>query len=382
MDEQNPRLSGERMTGRSDEALSGYDTSSVDPRTPEAYPAAAAPASRVTTRNTTTPGLEPRTTEIRAEIEQTREEMSETVNAIQERLRPSNIAANAADTVREAARERVRDVADSDSVQYVRANPIPTAMVGIGLAGLAWLAFGGNEGRGYSRQRYFRGSRDWDRGFDQDRFRGYGNQGSYAGSGTYSGTESAGAYGTGSGYTESDAYYQQPSAGANWDTSRTGEGWNTGRAGDNWTTGRTGQLADRTQEISNRARNSASRAQYRAQQTWNENPLLVAAASALLGAVIGAAIPETERENQLMGEARDGLVESVQETVKDKVGQVQQAATSAVNTVQETARAVTGMTSDSPSSTNQSGTTNQSATTTQPGTTAGKQPRSIDTGRS
>ena len=51
---------------------------------------------------------EPRTREIRAEIEQTREDMSETVNAIQERLRPGNIAANAADSVRHAARSNRR----------------------------------------------------------------------------------------------------------------------------------------------------------------------------------------------------------------------------------------------------------------------------------
>ncbi|MGH9373231.1 MAG: DUF3618 domain-containing protein, partial [Vicinamibacterales bacterium] len=100
---------------------------------------------------------EERTREIRAEIEQTREDMSETVNAIQERLRPSTLASDAASSVKQAAIEKARDVADSDSVMYVRANPIPTAMVGVGIAGLVWLAARSGNGsslnRSYSRRR-------------------------------------------------------------------------------------------------------------------------------------------------------------------------------------------------------------------------------------
>lgn len=94
---------------------------------------------------------EARTQEIRAEIEQTREDISETVSAIQDRLRPPTLASNAADSVKRAAADTVRDVADSDSVMYIRANPIPTALIGAGIAGLAWLAM--------------RSDRAWDRSF-------------------------------------------------------------------------------------------------------------------------------------------------------------------------------------------------------------------------
>lgn len=91
-----------------------------------------------------------RTDQIRAEIEQTSGGLSETIDEIQERLRPSNVASNvrdtanrAASTVRSAASEALDDVAESRVVQQVWANPIPSAMVGIGLAGVAWLAFDG-----------------------------------------------------------------------------------------------------------------------------------------------------------------------------------------------------------------------------------------------
>lgn len=353
MDEQNPRLTAERMTGRSEEQLTGYDRA-ADARVPEALPSSAAPISRVTTRATTTPGApgipEARTREIREEIEQTREEMSETVNAIQDRLRPSNIAANAADTVKHAARQRVREVADSDSVQYVRSNPIPTAMIGIGIAGLAWLAFGGNEpGR---RQRHYR---DWSRRFDEDRYRAFG-AGGYAGSSGagYAGTpQAAGGYSPGLSYSETETDYTDVRSRGEWrDNDWRDREWQGG-----------GEWRDRGGELADRARQSAYQAQHTAQRAWNENPLLIGAASALLGAVIGMAVPETEREQELMGETRDNLVNSVQETVKEKVGQVQQAATEAMGTVQEAARNATGLPAETDAARPQ-------------------QPGSIDTGRS
>jgi hypothetical protein len=49
--------------------------------------------------------------ELRSEIAQTRSDMSETIDAIQEKLRPGHIAAAAADRVKESATAAVRDVA-------------------------------------------------------------------------------------------------------------------------------------------------------------------------------------------------------------------------------------------------------------------------------
>ena len=270
---------------------------------------------------------EPRTREIRAEIEQTREDMSETVNAIQERLRPGNIAANAADSVRHAARERVRDVADSDSMQYVRANPIPTAMVGIGVAGLVWLAVGANEGQRRQRVRYRRSTQDWGSRFDQDRERDYAagrNHGDYG---------TAAGYTPGLSYTGRDTYYQETPA----------SGWGAASRSSS------SSMASAADQVTASARNAASRAQYTARRTWDTNPLFVGAASAVLGAVIGLAVPETERENELMGETRDNLVGTVQETVKDKVEKVQEAATNAVSSVQDAARDAVGMSGESTS---------------------------------
>jgi len=54
----------------------------------------------------------------------------------------------------------------------------------------------------------------------------------------------------------------------------------------------------------------------------HENPLAVGAASLALGAAIGLAIPETQRENQLLGEARDSVMDKTMGTAQDTMQKV------------------------------------------------------------
>ena len=88
------------------------------------------------------------------DIVETREEMTVTVEEIGDRLDPRNIVAGAKDTVREATIGKVEDMANtagamvsdagdtvreagSGIVDTITKNPIPAAMVGLGLG---WLA--------------------------------------------------------------------------------------------------------------------------------------------------------------------------------------------------------------------------------------------------
>jgi hypothetical protein len=345
MADKNTGVGRERIGSRSDEQLTGRESTTGTNRAGEYgdLPRPATTSSSSAGRTSVSePGPEVRTRQIRAEIEQTRGEMSETVNEIQERLRPGNIASHAAETVKEAASERMRDIAESDSIHYVRANPIPTAMVGIGIAGLAWLAFGGRDADEYSGGRYRGVSQDWrraPRGYDAGvRYRGTSANGEYESDAydfespaghAYAGTES---YGTGSGVASNLSH-------------RTGEMAREFRSG-----------AEQTSRI---VRQKAYRAQSQLQRTWNESPMLIGAAAAVLGALIGSAVPETERENQLMGETRDNMIEGVEQAVKDKVEQVQTAATDAVTQVQKAA----GLTTDEGTSSGDSTTTGGAATT-------------------
>jgi hypothetical protein len=79
-----------------------------------------------------------------------------------------------------------------------------------------------------------------------------------------------------------------------------------------------------------RARQMTRRARSGMQRTWDRSPLLVGAAALVAGALIGAAVPETERENVGLGDTRDDMIEGVQETVRETVGKVQDAASAAV----------------------------------------------------
>src|SRR3954464_190796 len=89
--------------------------------------------------------------QIQRDIEETRAEMSETIDALQERLNPAYLkeqvkeqvaeqVRHVKDTVRQATIGKVEQMVDrvSDSGRTVgdtiRANPIPSALVGIGLA--------------------------------------------------------------------------------------------------------------------------------------------------------------------------------------------------------------------------------------------------------
>ena len=81
-----------------------------------------------------------RVDEIREEIAQTRVDMAETIGAIQERLTPANIAAQAGETVRNAATQKVKQMTDNPFVDTIKDNPSPAAMIGIGAA---WLLMKG-----------------------------------------------------------------------------------------------------------------------------------------------------------------------------------------------------------------------------------------------
>ena len=77
-----------------------------------------------------------------------------------------------------------------------------------------------------------------------------------------------------------------------------------------------GQVADRAQDRAGRLgeqpRYQARRASSGFQRMLRENSLTVGALAAGRGAGVGLAIPETTKEHEVMGEARDNLVGTVQ----------------------------------------------------------------------
>jgi len=306
----------------------------------------------------------PETVEIRANIEQTRAEMSETIEAIQERLSPQHLKEQVKGQVREQFEEVKSTVRDatigkaetmvrsaSESVtearytlmETIRQNPIPAAMVGIGLG---WLLMNRRSAPSYNTPRY-----------EQRGYRGVG----YYDAGGY------GAEQTYRGYGRPEAYYEEPhegiasqgrravrnTVGRVQDTAgdvagRVQEtvGDVAGRAQETASTV-AGQVQEAASTVAERAQETAStlaaRTQYQAyrledrfQSALYENPLALGAIALAVGAAVGLAAPGTERENELLGEARDNLVERAQEVAHETVEKLQQVAGQVVEEVQTT----------------------------------------------
>jgi len=312
------------------------------------------------------------TAEIRVGIEQTRNEMSQTIDAIQERLSPDNLKEQMKEQVREQfqevkatvrdatigkAEDMVRNVGDTlDEARYglmetIRQNPIPAALVGIGLG---WLFMNRQSAPGRRYNRYYDRAR-YDRWSQPD----YGERQGYTGR--------VSAY--------ADTYR------SNWPEQEGGVKGTLHRvqatAGDavNRAQETVGTIADRTQEtvgnvvsqaqetassvanqtqeavgyIADQAQYQARRVEDRFQHALYENPLAVGAVALAIGTAVGFALPQTERENELLGEARDTLIDRAQEVAQDTLEKVQQVAgdvmDQAQTTVQEKAKE-RGLTSD------------------------------------
>ena len=78
-------------------------------------------------------------------------------------------------------------------------------------------------------------------------------------------------------------------------------------------------LGDRSRDRYHQASNQVSR-------MIDEQPLVLGAIGVAVGAALGATLPATRREDELMGEARDGLMERARETASAQAEAVKGAA--------------------------------------------------------
>ncbi len=255
----------------------------------------------------------------RVEIERTRADMSETVDAIQERLSPQNLKEQAKDKVKEATVGRARE-ARAGVVETVRANPLPAALTGIGLG---WLLMSARR-QSQAQPRYYR---------DEVVYRDPTNEYAPVADKYLPEDGTGGAEGFSAGETLGRA---RDKVGETATQAQDKAGDIAGRAQD-----RAGDLGsrarDRASQLGSQARQQASRAGGGFQRMLNENPLTVGALAVGAGAAIGLAIPETSKEHEVMGEARDTVVEKAQEKAQDAQQRVQRVAEEAQGAAQQEA---------------------------------------------
>jgi ElaB/YqjD/DUF883 family membrane-anchored ribosome-binding protein len=286
---------------------------------------------------------------IRAGINETRARMSDTLSELGERLNPHVVREQVTERVKEGIREatigRVEHMARSAAntvnatrsgvTDTIRDNPVPAAMVAIGLA---WLMFNG-------KRDTYSGRYDADDRIARD-------TGPYSRSSTF-----AGSYPYDMDYEESESRGGRASRVVGDVRER------VSHAAENVADSvkdRAGQLADRGRDLVDRAGQTASsvatsvssRAQdvsrsvaersrqsaRRIEDTFYENPLAIGAVAVAIGVMAGLAAPVSGREVELMGDAREKVGDRVSELAseaKDKARNV------AGRVVDETKRVVT-----------------------------------------
>jgi ElaB/YqjD/DUF883 family membrane-anchored ribosome-binding protein len=307
-----------------------------------------------------TPGadeeFEESTAMAREDIELTRAEMTTTIDAIQDRLDPEVLSEQAKDTahdvtdyaIREAkeaareitdhaiaqAREAVQDVTGQakaalreatvgkvqtmartanetaggwrqSMMDTIKANPMPAALVGLGVG---WMMLNRPSRDSDLSQPYRYGAAPYRRaGYPSNAAGGqaYRSEADAGGLAAAAGNvqDSVGRVTDQAQQTAADAVHQVQAV-----------------AGDVLD-----QVQDAGSQVAEQVQEQASRAQGFLERQLQENPMLVGAVAVAIGGVLAGTFRRTDREDQLLGPARDRLVGSAKELTEDamaKVGRV------------------------------------------------------------
>jgi ElaB/YqjD/DUF883 family membrane-anchored ribosome-binding protein len=239
--------------------------------------------------------------QLRADIEDTRAEMSQTINEIQERLSPENVMDQVKEKVREAtigkvervmnkvgetmgevtepAREVVMETGKS-AVDVVWRNPIPVALIGLGLGMIAMRAFRRGNGYDYDETRSSRSRMQRQ---------------------SLTGTETP--YGR-------------------HETEHTG----TVNRVKETATDLAHRSTDALNNLGTKAMDTASSVSTRVEHMLRENPLAVGAVAVAAGTAVGLMLPATRFESEYIGETGEKLVDKAQEVAREAIDKVQNVA--------------------------------------------------------
>jgi ElaB/YqjD/DUF883 family membrane-anchored ribosome-binding protein len=252
--------------------------------------------------------------EMRRDIARTRAEMAETMYVIRQRLSPEHLKQQAKDATVGRAKEAVDDARSQvksvrqSAMETIRQNPVPAAMVALGLG---WLIVEGKGPRaeyapsyyspGYSRVNQFSG-----RVQDTDQVGNMAEQ-STAFKAKLAAEEKASQVG--------DVVEQVQD--------------------------RVAHLPDeakaKADELRVEVQQQAEYAKSKVGEYVHQNPLAAGAIALAVGAALGTMIPETPQEDALMGEQHDRLMSRVEERAHDTLERAQHVAKEVAQEAKETA---------------------------------------------
>jgi len=234
---------------------------------------------------------------IESEIAHTRAEVSSTIDAIQRKLTPGQLMDQAVDYFRSSAPSDF----GANLSRSIRDNPIPVALVGVGIA---WLMMSGQAAKTRWSPR-------------NELSESMSTEGS-----AESGVNRAASAAADAGRKVKDRMSEM-----------------TSRAGDMMTGARerisatAGDTRMRVSELSARTREQVYRTRGTLTHVLEEQPLVVGAIGLAVGAVLGASLPSTRREDELMGGTRDAMMHSA----RDAVGEQAEALKESAQRIAETA---------------------------------------------
>jgi Protein of unknown function (DUF3618) len=298
----------------------------------------------------TNTGDAPEETEhLKAQIEETRSQMGETIDAIQEKLSFENISEQVKDQVSEqinnaleTAKETVYDatignlgkagkfmksvgkeLSKSDVGKVARKNPFPLVLIGLGVGLLAYEGFGKKKSRPnyrYANKKYLDDNED------------YADSKSSAKSALKSATGKITDVTSTAYKSVSDATGTAIHAVS--DAASSAYGTVTDAASNTYSS--IGSLAGDTYE---KVGDYSHQAREQYEYHIEENPLAVGAVALALGAAVGLAIPSTRYEGELLGEYREQLLDKAHTAAGDLVDKAKQFATDAQKTISNEVKA-------------------------------------------
>jgi hypothetical protein len=266
------------------------------------------------------------TEDIRRDIARTQREMSSTIDEIQYRLSPDHLKQQTKESIRRAGVNTSRGIADK-----VKSNPLGAAMVGVGL----WLMFRDNDDHHDDYDTY---AADYNRryaaDFEYDSPRIYSPQTEYRDF-EYGHEQGRGARMKEKASDMMDSAQDRVSGALDSARDRVSGAMDSASESAHDLADRAGE---RARMMRMRAMYGARRARSSSRDLLSENPLVAGLAAAAFGAIIGAMIPESEREHELFGETRDRLADRAKDVARSGAQHAKDIATAAATAATDAAK--------------------------------------------